>query len=116
MAATLGQRGFGPVCTSIVVAAELRFGARKRGSEALSAKVDALLAAIPVLPLDAGADHAYAEIRYQLEAAGTPIGPNDLLIAAHALSLGQVLVTDNVDEFGRVAGLRVENWLPGPAA
>ena len=112
-AAMLLRRGYGTVCTSIVVAAELRFGARKSGSEILKGKVDDLLASLPVLPLDAGADRTYAEIRLQLEQAGAPIGPNDLLIAAHAFDAGLTLVTDNVEEFGRVAGLQVENWLDG---
>lgn len=116
VAATLARRGFGTVCTSIVVAAELRFGARKLGSKALTGKIDDLLASLPVLSLDTGADHAYAQIRLQLEQAGTPIGPNDLLIAAHALHSGLTLVTDNTDEFGRVAGLQLENWLDGPAS
>lgn len=111
VAAMLAQRGYGTVCTSIIVAAELRFGARKRGSKILTGKVEDLLASLPVLPLEAGADRIYAEVRLQLEQAGAPIGPNDLLIAAHALEAGLTLVTDNVDEFGRVAGLRVENWL-----
>jgi len=61
-----------------------------------------------LLPLD--------EIRLQLEHAGTPIGPNDLLIAAHALASGLTLVTDNAEEFGRVAGLQVEKWLDSPAS
>jgi tRNA(fMet)-specific endonuclease VapC len=113
VAATLAQRGFGTVCTSIVAAAELRFGARKRASGVLSAKVDDLLAALPVLPLDEGVDRTYAEVRLQLEQAGTPVGPNDLLIAAHALALGLIVVTDNGGEFARVAGLRVENWQVG---
>jgi tRNA(fMet)-specific endonuclease VapC len=72
------------------------------------------LASLPVLSLDAGTDHTYAEIRLQLEQAGTPIGPNDLLIAAHALESGLTLVTDNAGEFGRVAALQVENWLDSP--
>lgn len=116
VAATLARRGFGTVCTSIVVAAELRFGARKLDSKALTGKIDDLLASLPVLSLDAGADHTYAEIRLQLEQAGTPIGPNDLLIAAQALQSGLTLVTDNTDEFGRVTGLQLENWLDGPAS
>jgi tRNA(fMet)-specific endonuclease VapC len=116
VASTLARRGYATVCTSIVVAAELRFGARKLGSSTLTAKVDDLLASLPVLALDAGADRIYAEIRLQLEQAGTPIGPNDLLIAAHALESGLTLVTDNSDEFGRVAGLQVENWLEGPTS
>ena len=116
VAVTLARRGYGTVCTSIVVAAELRFGARKLGSKALAGKVDDLLASLPVLSLDAGADYIYAEIRLQLEQAGTPIGPNDLLIAAHALESGLTLVTDNAEEFGRIAGLQVENWLASPAS
>ncbi|WP_295388410.1 type II toxin-antitoxin system VapC family toxin [uncultured Thiodictyon sp.] len=115
VAAILARRGYGAVCTSIVVAAELRFGARKLGSDALTRKVDDLLATLPVLPLEADADLTYAEIRFQLEQAGTPIGPNDLLIAAHAVDLGLTLVTDNVHEFTRVSGLRVENWLDNSA-
>jgi tRNA(fMet)-specific endonuclease VapC len=116
VAAMLTRRGYGTVCTSIVVAAELHFGARKRGSSVLSQKVADLLDTLPVLPLEAGVDQTYAEIRLRLEQAGTPIGPNGLLIAAQALSLGLAVVTDNADEFARVAGLRVENWLDGPPA
>jgi tRNA(fMet)-specific endonuclease VapC len=116
VASTLARRGCATVCTSIVVAAELRFGARKLGSKTLTAKVDDLLASLPVLALDAGADRIYAEVRLQLEQAGTPIGPNDMLIAAHALESGLTLVTDNLDEFGRVEGLQVENWFQGPAS
>ena len=113
VAGMLARRGYGTVCTSIVVAAELRFGARKRGSSVLIRKVDDLLASLAVLPLEAGVDQTYARVRLQLEQAGTPIGPNDLLIAAHSLNLDLTLVTANVDEFARVAGLRVENWLDG---
>jgi tRNA(fMet)-specific endonuclease VapC len=116
VAAMLARRGYGTVCTSIVVAAELRFGARKLGSSVLSRKVDDLLASLPVLPLEAGVDLTYAESRFQLEQAGTPIGPNDLLIAAQALDLGLTVVTENMDEFARVSGLRVENWLITPAS
>ena len=111
VAATLARRGFGTVCTSIVVAAELRFGARKLDSKALTGKIDDLLASLPVLSLDPGADHTYAEIRLQLEQAGTRIGPNDLLIAAHALSLDATVVTNNETHFERVTGLKVVNWL-----
>ena len=98
------------------MAAELRFGARKLGSKALTGKVDDLLASLPVLSLDAGADHVYAEIRLQLEQAGTLIDPNDLLITAHALQSGLILVTNNAVELGRVAGLQMENWLDSPAS
>lgn len=99
------------VCTSIVVACELRYGAAKKGSPALSARVDELLSAIEVLPIDEGVDAKYGEIRTALEKAGTPIGANDYLIAAHALAADLTLVTDNVNDFSRVTGLPVENWL-----
>ena len=64
-----------------------------------------------MLPIDAPADDAYAAIRTGLEAAGLPIGANDLWIAAHARTLGAIMVTANVSEFSRVPGLNVENWL-----
>jgi tRNA(fMet)-specific endonuclease VapC len=99
------------VCTSIVVACELRYGAAKKGSTALSKRVDQLLSAMEVLPIDEGADAKYGEIRTALEKAGTPIGANDYLIAAHALATDLTLITDNVGEFSRVPGLAVENWL-----
>ncbi len=99
------------VCTSIVVAAELRFGALKKKSTALAARVDQLLDALEVLPLDDGVDRVYAAIRARLEAAGRPIGGNDYLIAAHALTAECTLVTDHVQEFRRVPTLSVENWL-----
>ena len=99
------------LATSIVVAAELRDGVAKSGSPVLAGRVDQLLEAIEILPLEAKADLQYGRIRVQLEKAGTPIGGNDLLIAAHVLAIDAVLVTDNVREFKRVKGLRVENWL-----
>lgn len=98
------------VCTSIVVACELRFGAQRRGSVALTQRVEQLLAAIQVLAFDAPADAHYADIRMTLERAGTPIGSNDLLIAAQARSRGLTLVTHNLREFERVPGLKVEDW------
>jgi len=101
-------------CTSIVVACELRFGALRKGSAVLTGRVEQLLAALPVLPFDAPADAHYADIRAALERAGTPIGGNDLLIAAHARSKGLTLVTRNLREFERVPGLQTANWLPTP--
>ena len=103
--------GEGAVCTSIIAAAELRFGAAKRGSVALAAQVEKVLGAMRVQPLDLPADREYGRLRLQLEQAGQPIGANDLLIAAHALALGATVVTDNQREFQRVPGLRVESWL-----
>ena len=99
------------VCTSIIVAAELRYGAEKKGSPRLSAQLEMVLGALEVLPLDKPADRDYGIVRARLEQAGKPIGANDLLIAAQALALDCVLVTDNVKEFTRVKQLRVENWL-----
>lgn len=101
------------VCTSIVVACELRFGARRKGSARLSQRVELLLEALPVLPLDAPADQHYADIRAALEQSGTPIGSHDLFIAAHARSRGLALVTRNTREFARVPGLQLIDW-PAP--
>jgi tRNA(fMet)-specific endonuclease VapC len=99
------------VCTSIVVACELRYGAAKRGSRQLSERVEVLLGSLEVLALDRASDRRYAEVRSYLEGQGKPIGSDDLLIAAHTLALDLILVTDNVEEFARVPGISVENWL-----
>lgn len=99
------------ICTSIIVAAELRYGCAKRGSEWLLKAVEDLLGEVKVLPFDVPADAEYGAIRAQLEAAGTPIGSNDLLIAAHARATGATIVTANIDEFKRIRGLDVENWV-----
>jgi tRNA(fMet)-specific endonuclease VapC len=99
------------ICTSIIVAAELRYGAAKKGSSRLTAQLEAVLAAVDVLALEAPADTVYGELRAQLERAGQSIGANDLLIAAHARALGHTVVTDNEREFSRIDDLRVENWL-----
>lgn len=103
--------GADAVCTSVIVAAELRFGAAKRGSPILTAKVEALLDATIVLSLEPPIDETYAHIRRGLELAGSPISANDLLIAAHAVTVGCILVTGNEREFARVPGLMIENWL-----
>jgi len=103
--------GESKVCTSIVVAAELRYGAEKKQSPRLSAQLEAVLGALEILPLEKPADVSYGSIRAQLERAGKPIGANDLLIAAQALTLGYTVVTDNGKEFSRVKHLRLENWL-----
>lgn len=99
------------ICTSIIVAAELRFGAAKRQSQALTEWVEAILSRLTVLALEEGVDQEYAEIRSGLEQSGQLIGSNDLLIAAHARYLGLTLVTDNVREFQRISNLPIENWL-----
>jgi tRNA(fMet)-specific endonuclease VapC len=99
------------ICTSIIVAAELRYGATKKASPKLTAQVEVVLEAIETLPVDAPADEIYGSIRVQLESAGTPIGGNDLIIASQAMTLDLTLVTDNEREFSRIDGLRIENWL-----
>jgi tRNA(fMet)-specific endonuclease VapC len=103
--------GEAQVCTSIIVAAELRYGAAKKGSRRLTAQLEAVLGALEVLPFEAPADTAYGMLRVRLERAGQPIGGNDLLIAAQAVALGYTVVTDNEREFGRIDDLPRENWL-----
>jgi len=111
LAERLAKEGESSLCTSVVVAAELRFGALKSGSVRLQRQVDLLLSAIKVLPLEEPIDQAYAILRHHLESRGEPIGPNDMLIAAQALSMDCTVVTANSREFSRVPGLRVQNWL-----
>jgi len=110
-AAMVAMRLGARLCTSIVVAAELEYGALRRGSARLSRQLEIVLSGIEILPLDSPAHLRYAALRVALERKGRIIGPNDLLIAAHALALDHTLVTDNEREFSRVPGLKVENWL-----
>ncbi len=101
------------VGTSIIVAAELRYGCAKRGSPQLTERIEAILSELRVLPFDRPADIRYGALRAGLEAKGASIGHNDLLIAAHGSSLGAAIVTADLREFGRVEGLAAENWLEG---
>jgi tRNA(fMet)-specific endonuclease VapC len=107
----IAKVGEDSICTSIIVAAELRYGCAKSFSTRLLKAVEDLLGEIEVLPFDVPADAEYGGIRSELEAAGKPIGSNDLLIAAHAYAIGATIVTANVAEFKRIRGLNVENWL-----
>ena len=111
VAERIREAGEGEVCTSIIVVAELRYGATKKGSPRLLAQVEAILGALDVLPFEAPADAAYGRLRARLEREGQPIGANDLLIAAHALTLGQKLITASEREFRRIKDLSCENWL-----
>lgn len=111
VAQRIGRAGDAEVCTSIIVAAELRYGAARKNSPKLSSQMELILGAIEILPFESPADRIYGSIRTQLEQAGQPIGANDLLIAAQTLALDFTLVTDNEKEFARVAGLSHENWL-----
>ena len=103
--------GESTICTSIVVAGELRYGAEKASSKALIQRIDQLLSAIEILRLSEPADRRYAELRHYLTSKGQIIGPNDMLIAAQCLAEKLTLVTANTREFSRVPGLSVENWL-----
>ena len=107
----IAKVGEDQVCTSIIVAAELRYGCAKSGSRRLLQAVEDLLDEIKVLPFDAPADADYGAIRSELETRGTPIGGNDLLIAAHARATGATIVSANDSKFRRIRDLKVENWL-----
>jgi tRNA(fMet)-specific endonuclease VapC len=107
----IARAGEDNICTSIIVAAELRYGCAKSGSSRLLEAVEDLLGEINILPFDVPADAEYGGIRAELEAAGKPIGSNDFLIAAHAYTTGATIVTANTSEFKRIRGLNVENWL-----
>lgn len=111
VADAIARIGTDRICLSIMTAAELRYGARRKGSQRLSAAVDGVLLRMAVLDFVPPADAVYAEIRDRLTKAGTSIGPVDTFIAAHALSLDLTLVTANIREFSRVPGLKLENWL-----
>lgn len=107
----LDQLRPGDAVMSVITYFELVYGAWKsqRLQENLGT-IDRLQSLIPPQPLDASVAGHYGNMRAELERRGARIGDYDLLIAAHALSLGLTLVTNNVREFGRIQGLRVENW------
>ena len=111
VARRIAEIGEAQICTSIIVAAELRYGAAKRASSRLSGQLEAVLNAIDVLAFEPPAGVIYGELRLRLEKKGRPIGANDMLIAAHALALGYAVVTDNEREFSRIDDLALENWL-----
>ena len=99
------------LCLSSVVVAELRYGAEKSARKKDNhAKLDVLTSEIQCVDFDLEAARAFGRVRTALEKQGKPIGPYDMMIGAHALHLGCVLVTDNVREFHRIEGLTVENW------
>jgi tRNA(fMet)-specific endonuclease VapC len=102
----------GRMCVSTIALSELLFGAEKKGSPALEAAVRDLAACIGVVAFDEAAAMHYGQLRAELERLGAALGANDLFIAAHARSMGLILVTDNA-AFERAPGLRVENWLRG---
>lgn len=98
--------------TTAVTLGELLYGAARRGSATLTHKVrELVIGALPVLPFDELAAEVYGSLRARLEADGRRLDEPDLRIASIALSRGLVVVTGNVRHFGRVPGLKVENWL-----
>lgn len=99
------------VFTSYVVLAELEAGLVKKPSKPRRENLERILDKLPVLPLDWAVLPFYAAARAELEGLGRVIGGNDFWIAAHAMALDAVLVTDNVREFSRISGLKLENWL-----
>ena len=105
------QCGAENIVTSVIVAGEIEFGLELKRSERLRRNMEAILRAIRVEPLEEAVRFQYGSVRAELKRQGTPIGPNDLWIAAHALALDAVLVSDNEREFSRIPGLKIENWL-----
>jgi tRNA(fMet)-specific endonuclease VapC len=101
----------GDICISSITLAELRFGVAKSAHRDKNANaLDEFIVPLEVVSFDDAAALAYGDIRTTLESAGTPIGSMDMLIAAHAVSLGVALVTNNTREFVRVAGLNCIDW------
>lgn len=114
VAARLEAIAAGDVLIPAVVVAEIEFGiANSRRRQHNRRVFDELLAGFRIAPFDGAAAAAYGPIRAELERHGTPIGSNDLLIAAQAVSMRATLVSDNVHEFRRVPKLKLENWLEG---
>ncbi len=99
------------IALSSLTVAELAWSVAKSGSRRNRVALESFIASFTVLPFDASASFVYGGIRAELQRRGTPMGPIDLLIAAHALSIDFTLVTNNEREFRRVPGLRVDNWL-----
>lgn len=101
----------GEIGISSVVAAELAYGVAKSGSARNRSALEMFLAPLEVLSFDDRAVWVYGDLRAELERLGQPIGAMDTMIAAHALAVDAVLVTNNTREFSRVSGLRLENWV-----
>lgn len=105
------QYQLGDLAISSITASELAFGVEKSGSERNKNALNKFLSPLDVLPYDEKAIWYYAQLRQQLQSTGQPIGSLDMLIAAHALALDTILVTNNLKEFERIDGLKLENWI-----
>lgn len=107
----LKRRNPDDLCVSSVTLSELEYGAAKSANpEKNRLALAEFMAPLTVAPYDDAVAPIYGQVRAELEKAGTPIGPLDTMIAAHALSLHLTVVTDNEREFRRVSGLKVQNW------
>jgi tRNA(fMet)-specific endonuclease VapC len=105
------QFDVGEICVSTITVSELQYGVVKSKNHRLNLqRVQEFLSPLEIIPYDENAANMYGDIRYQLEKRGEPIGPLDLMIAAHALSGNFVLVTNNEKEFKRIKQLKIENW------
>ena len=105
------QHQLGDIAISSITAAELAFGVEKSGSLLNKHALEKFFAPLEILPFDESCIGHYAKLRHNLQRQGTPIGSLDMLIAAHALANDSILVTNNMGEFARVQGLRLENWV-----
>ncbi len=110
VAGRLAGRKRSELCLSAVTVAELRFGAHRRGSRKIQRAIDAFLSGVEVLGFDNSAVERFGFVAAALAIAGEPIGHMDTMIAAHALSVDAILVTNNLRHFSKVRDLRVENW------
>jgi tRNA(fMet)-specific endonuclease VapC len=111
IAARIAEVGEARICTSIIVAAELRSAAARKAQPQLEEQLERVLRAIEVAPFEPPGDVVYGALRARLEEIGHPIGANDLFVAAHALALRCTLVTDNERDFSPIKALPIENWL-----
>lgn len=99
------------LCVSAITVAELRYGTSRRKSSRLDQLVDNFISNIAVMPFDEACTKPFGQIASALTEKGTPIGELDALIAAHAMTLGVTLVTNNLKHFKRVPGLKLANWV-----
>jgi tRNA(fMet)-specific endonuclease VapC len=109
----LTARAPSELCISSLCLSELRYGAEKRRSKRLHRLIDVFTSTVDVVPFDGAAASEFGRVCFALESKGSPIGVFDTLIAAHALSLGLTLITNNAKRFARIRELRTENWLRG---
>ncbi|MDR0512273.1 MAG: PIN domain-containing protein [Treponema sp.] len=98
------------ICISAITYAELRFGLEKKGSQRLFDEVNVILGKLSIIDFDSSQSELYAKVRLKLEKSGTPLDNMDMLIAAAALSAGAILVSHNVKHFGKIQGIKVEDW------